>query len=325
MSTTANTSGPENNGDEQAAARQRLASTERNQACPCGSGKKYKRCHLLADEAATAPAVIGPKPEDHVQNGWRLFEQRRPGAAEKEFRSALAQRPGWVDAQVGAGMAALSAGDNDRARTDFEAVIAASEPLAKQLQDEKVTDAFMRQDAQSYIRAAHALGCLAYDTGKYDESASTLARVYNVDDGTVGLEARLIAAKALMKQNQPADAAAVVEPIVNGKGAGRGHAALALALFAKGDRPGAEAALKSALVYNPFFGKALLGQLKKRVDNPALARPGSREEAVVYAQTYGDVWDDAAKAFLTEELAKVEATEATAGGSAPAEAPPASP
>jgi hypothetical protein len=30
-----------------------------------------------------------------LATGWRLFEQRRPGAAEKEFRAALALRPDW--------------------------------------------------------------------------------------------------------------------------------------------------------------------------------------------------------------------------------------
>ncbi len=30
----------------------RLKSTKRNDACPCGSGKKYKRCHLAEDQAA---------------------------------------------------------------------------------------------------------------------------------------------------------------------------------------------------------------------------------------------------------------------------------
>jgi hypothetical protein len=28
----------------------RLSGTGRNDACPCGSGKKYKKCHLQADE-----------------------------------------------------------------------------------------------------------------------------------------------------------------------------------------------------------------------------------------------------------------------------------
>ncbi len=31
---------------------ERLRKTGRNDLCPCGSGKKYKKCHLAADEAA---------------------------------------------------------------------------------------------------------------------------------------------------------------------------------------------------------------------------------------------------------------------------------
>jgi|SRR6266849_1917751 len=32
-----------------------MADVGRNDPCPCGSGKKYKRCHLLVEEAAPAP------------------------------------------------------------------------------------------------------------------------------------------------------------------------------------------------------------------------------------------------------------------------------
>ena len=31
---------------------ERLKTTGRNDPCPCGSGKKYKKCHLAEDEAA---------------------------------------------------------------------------------------------------------------------------------------------------------------------------------------------------------------------------------------------------------------------------------
>jgi hypothetical protein len=33
-------------------AQRRLRDTGRNEACPCGSGKKYKKCHLQQDESA---------------------------------------------------------------------------------------------------------------------------------------------------------------------------------------------------------------------------------------------------------------------------------
>jgi preprotein translocase subunit SecA len=36
---------------------QRLSSTGRNDPCPCGSGKKYKKCHLQKDEEGHNKAV----------------------------------------------------------------------------------------------------------------------------------------------------------------------------------------------------------------------------------------------------------------------------
>ena len=38
------------------------------------------------------------------------------------------------------------------------------------------------------------------------------------------------------------------------------------------------------------------------MENVAAAQPGSLEEALLYAQTYGDVWTDAAKEFLGHVL-----------------------
>src|SRR5688572_30981021 len=89
--------------NDQESAKARVAGTGRNDACPCGSEKKYKKCHLAADEAAASPPAGPPDPMERVQNGWRLFEQRRPGAAEKEFKAALALKADLPEAQVGAG------------------------------------------------------------------------------------------------------------------------------------------------------------------------------------------------------------------------------
>jgi tetratricopeptide (TPR) repeat protein len=303
------------------AARQRLATTGRNDVCACGSGKKYKKCHLQEDEAAASPPAGPPDPQELIDNGWRLFEQRRPGAAEKEFKKALELKPGLPEALVGIGMARLQTGDNDGARKELTEVIRLSEPLAADLVKQGVKDAFTRREAQAYIRASHALGCLAYDQEKYDEALGALERVYTVDEGAVGIEARLIAAKTLVKLKRPADAIPVLEPVAKNAEAGsRAHLGLALARFATGDRQQASASLGKALEANPNYGKALLGQLRKtRVDNPVGAAPGSREEALIYAQTYGDVWDDEAKKFLEETLGVEPVAEP------PAEAAPAAP
>jgi tetratricopeptide (TPR) repeat protein len=284
-------------------ARARLAGTGRNDSCPCGSGKKYKKCHLLADEQVTAPPPEKPDAQELLASAWRLFEQRRPGAAEKEFKAALAIDGSLTDAHVGIGMARLAAGNADGAKEELTAVLASEDAHAEKLKGEGVKDAFNRPDAQPYIRAAHALGCLAYDEDRFEDAAKELARVYAIDEGSVGVEARMIAAKALMKLEKPADAVTLLEPATKVEaGQGRADVGLALALFASGKEAEARSAIDKALDLNAHYGKTLLGRVRRRVENIAGARPGSLEEALLYTQTYGDVWTDAAKKFLEDVL-----------------------
>jgi tetratricopeptide (TPR) repeat protein len=304
-------------------ARTRLAATGRNDACACGSGKKYKKCHLPADEQAAAPPVAAPDAQELLSNGWRLFEQRRPGAAEKEFRAALAVDANLTDAHVGIGMARLSAGNADGAKEELGAVLASGEAKAEELRAKGTKDAFSQPEVQPYIRAAHALGCLAYDEERYEDAAKDLGRVFGIDDGTVGIEARLIAAKALMKLERAADAAALLEPATKLEtGKGRAELGLALAKFSAGAEAEAGTALNAALDTNAHYGKALLGRVRRRVENVAAAQPGSLEEALLYTQTYGDVWTEGAKAFLEKILderaaAKKPAPESADAGAAP--------
>jgi tetratricopeptide (TPR) repeat protein len=289
--------------DAAAEAKARLATLGRNDACTCGSGKKYKKCHLLGDEAAAAPPPVAPDAKELVAGAWRLFEQRRPGAAEKEFRAALALDSTLTDARVGIGMARLSAGNADGAKEELAAVVADGEKQLAAMRDEKVKDGFNRPEAQPLIRACHALGCLAYDQNRFEDALKDLERVYQVDEGAVGTEARLIAAKSLMKLERPADAVAALEPAAGAAETGsRVNMGLALAHFAAGALDKARADLDKALDANPHYGKAVLGRVRRRVENLAGTAPGSLEEALVYSQTYGDVWTDAAKKFLEEAL-----------------------
>ena len=292
------------NEGEAAKARERLGAAGRNDPCPCGSGKKYKKCHLAADEQATIAPPEAPDAKELLTNAWRLFEQRRPGAAEKEFRAALAVDASLQDAHVGIGMARLSAGNADGAKEELSAVLASGEGEMKKLRAKGTKDAFSQAEYQPYIRAAHALGCLAYDEERYAEAVTDLERVHAVDDGS----------KALMKLEKPADAVALLEPATKLEGgAGRGNLGLALAHFAAGAEAPARKALDAALAANPHYGKTLLGRIRRRVDNIAGAQPGSLEEALLYAQTYGDVWTEAAKKFLEkavdEKPAKAEPAE----------------
>jgi len=285
------------------AARARLGAAGRNDPCHCGSGKKYKKCHLRDDEAAAVPPAVAPDAQEILATAWRLFEQRRPGAAEREFRAALELKPDMLDARVGIGMARLSAGNADGAKEELSVVMEAGEKLAADLRAQNVKDAFTKTEAQPYIRACHAVGCLAYDQDRFADAVTDLEKVYAIDEGTVGTEARLIAAKALMKLEKPVDAAAVLEPAVKSETAGsRAQLGLALAHFVSGAEDKARAALGAALDANPHFGKTLLGRIRRRVENVAGSQPGSIEEALVYSQTYGDVWTEAAKEFLEKVL-----------------------
>jgi hypothetical protein len=301
-----------------AEARGRLGAAGRNDPCPCGSGKKYKKCHLAADEAATIPPPEEPDAKEMLTNGWRLFEQRRPGAAEKEFRAALAADASLQDARVGIGMSRLSAGNAEGAKAELSAVIAAGESQLAKLREKGTKDAFDQPEYQPFIRAAHALGCLAYDEERYADAVKDLETVHGIDDGAVGIEARLIAAKAAMKLEKPADAVALLEPAAKLEGgAGRANLGLALAYFANGAEAPARKALDVALAANAHYGKTLLGRIRRRVENVAGAMPGSVEEALLYAQTYGDVWTDDAKKFLEKALAdRPKATASPAAGDA---------
>ena len=286
------------------AARARLAATGRNQPCFCGSGKKYKKCHLAEDEAAAMPGPEAPDPEEMVAEGWRLFEQRRPAAAEKKVRAALALKPDWGDALVAIGLARLRSGDEEGARKEFNQVLRVSEKLASELHASGAKDAFSRKEAQAYLRASHALGCLAFDQERYQDALVDLERVYAVDQGAVGTEARLIAGAALLKLKRPADAAQVLRVASESEaGAGRAAMSLGLAHFAAGERDAAQAAIHKALDANPHFATTLLSRLPARLTNLSAAAPGSREEAQGYAQTFGNAWDEAAKSFLKEIMA----------------------
>ncbi len=299
-------------------ARTRLAGTGRNDPCPCGSGKKYKKCHLAADEAAAAAPVTAPDADEMLATGWRLFEQRRPGAAEKSFRAALEQRPAWPDALAGIGLARLQAGDNDGARNEFREVQRVSETVAAELRKSGAKDGFTRKETQAFIRSCHALGCLAFDEKKYEDALVELERVYAVDEGPVGTEARLIAGIALVKLGRAADAVPVLEVATKSEaGAGRAPMSLALAQFLAGNRPAAEQALEQALGANANLAKVLLGRLPKRAANLGAATQGSREEAYGYAQTYGDAWEAPAKQFLEEYVdSRAKATKNPAGAAA---------
>jgi tetratricopeptide (TPR) repeat protein len=115
-----------------------MAKIGRNQPCPCGSGRKYKACHLRLDEeaaadrraaAATAAAAAAPPPLDDDllidEDGDELCElsnhavdlihDGRLDEAEAECRELMRRFPGAPDGLARLGHVFEKRGDHKQA------------------------------------------------------------------------------------------------------------------------------------------------------------------------------------------------------------------
>lgn len=97
-----------------------------NDPCPCGSGRKYKKCHGAA--VSTAQLVPGMLPAaaeaaSLVEQARRFEEQGQLAAAEGLYHHALQRVPTHIDAWRGMGELAIHAGDWEAAQVFFEKVI----------------------------------------------------------------------------------------------------------------------------------------------------------------------------------------------------------
>lgn len=68
------------------ASLERLKSTKRNDACPCGSGRKYKKCHLTEDEAAMHEATR------QANQGVSAADEGASSGKQKELAPSAAER-----------------------------------------------------------------------------------------------------------------------------------------------------------------------------------------------------------------------------------------
>jgi hypothetical protein len=59
----------------------------RNDPCHCGSGKKYKKCHLAADEAAET-AAYAAKAAEAAANAAAAAKEEAEGAEGKEGKAS---------------------------------------------------------------------------------------------------------------------------------------------------------------------------------------------------------------------------------------------
>jgi len=90
--------------------------TGRNDKCPCGSGKKYKRCCYKAVPAAPKPGVV----QDPFLAAVALHQAGRLAAAETGYRSVLQGQPQHADAIHYLGLIAYQRGHYAEAVSLFE-------------------------------------------------------------------------------------------------------------------------------------------------------------------------------------------------------------
>ena len=67
---------------------ERLKTSGRNDRCPCGSGKKYKKCHLAEDESKRSAALKALEEEAKAKAAENADADDDTSAADKGTRSA---------------------------------------------------------------------------------------------------------------------------------------------------------------------------------------------------------------------------------------------
>ena len=65
---------------------ERLKTTGRNDPCPCGSGQKYKKCHLAEDEAAKHAEMAKAAEEREAALGTEDPEENTEGGGTRGVR-----------------------------------------------------------------------------------------------------------------------------------------------------------------------------------------------------------------------------------------------
>jgi Tfp pilus assembly protein PilF len=119
-----------------------MTTAGRNDPCPCGSGKKYKKCCLVKDEAAAAaarppPPPPAPKPrlpwtitdqEDHLErDSNRVIDLVHAGKldqAEAAAQALLRDYPDVFDGFERLGMVYEARGDRRRAAEQYRKAVA---------------------------------------------------------------------------------------------------------------------------------------------------------------------------------------------------------
>jgi tetratricopeptide (TPR) repeat protein len=103
----------------------------RNDPCPCGSGKKYKRCHGLV-QPVSAPSMpsgyaraASPDPQALLEAAQKRVDTEDFTGAESLYRELLEQHPDHIDASTALGSLLDHLGRLDEAEAVFRRLVSA--------------------------------------------------------------------------------------------------------------------------------------------------------------------------------------------------------
>jgi tetratricopeptide (TPR) repeat protein len=253
----------------------------RNESCPCGSGKKYKRC---CDRRSAVPTPRAAPSRDEIGTLVALVEQERLSEAEQAVRALLAVHPDvgmlWKILSVALlrqGKNALPAmrrtvellpqdaeahGNLGLALHDCgqwaEALMSLKRSLDLRPNGEQAIELRAR-----YVGALNNLGNARRDAGELREAASLYRRAIELDPALAESHCNL--GNALLEARRIEEAAASYhQALAADPRSALAHVSLATALRLQARSSDAESSCRAALALDPDYAEALslLGELR---------------------------------------------------------------
>jgi tetratricopeptide (TPR) repeat protein len=295
----------------------------RNAPCHCGSGKKYKVCHLDLDTAAkrsaeelTRPDEPGPElPDPRVferstAEVVRVFEARarRPKRAAEAAQELMYQA--WEQRSQGRRIAlareALTVHDgcadaysllaSEDARTDAEArelweraVAAAEAALGKRAFVEDAGHFWGLLETRPYMRARHGLAQCLWHVGDRAGAIAHFQELLRLNpNDNQGVRYQLAA--CLLEAGEDGALEELLARYADDASAVWSWSAALLEFRRSGDSARSRKALRAALEQNPHVPGYLLGEKKLPRHLPDYIGIGDEPEGIAYAAEHGDAW-----------------------------------
>jgi tetratricopeptide (TPR) repeat protein len=294
----------------------------RNDACPCGSGKKFKKCHFQV-EAPTAALESGHLEEESPAIS--LAERRAMEAMVEDIALMASNRHRPMHRAVDAAQELVyEAWEASGARRLTLAGMALSVSancadayvlLAEEgeLTEEEATDAYARGvaagkralgrdvfmeevghfwgilETRPYMRALHGLAQSLWHRGLRPLAIERFAEMLRLNPND-NQGARYQLAACLLEENRNDDLEKLLRRYEKDGSAYWAYARALLAFRQVGDAPSSRTLLNTAISVNRHVPSYLTGRKKMPMDLPEFVGFGDENEAIAYAEEHAFGW-----------------------------------